>query len=163
MKVKKLTLVMIAILTVTSVAFAQNPERVKRDTERKKAMIMRHEQVAGRMDNFFTQEQQEQIKALRLESAKKIKPLRNELRELDARQQTLTTADNADMKAIYKNIDKIAEVRSEMQKIMAKQQQDIRSMLSEEQLLKYDAMKGRMNEKRNDSFKDHRFGGERKG
>jgi len=67
------------------------------------------------------------------------------------------------MKAIYKNIDQMSEVKTEIQKIMAKQQQDIRLMLSDEQLLKYDTMKNRMHERRNDSFRDRSFRGDRKG
>ena len=150
MKIKRLTLVLVAILIATSAAIAQNPEREKRDNEHRKAMMKRHEQVAERMNNFFTGEQQEQIKTLRIQSAKKIKPLRNQLHELEARQQTLATSDKADLKAIYKNIDEVSEIKAEIQKIMAKQQQDIRAMLDEEQLLKYDAMKERMHEKRHD-------------
>ena len=162
MKIRILTLALIAIFAISS-ATAQNPERGKRETVRKGKMMRCHTQMTERMSNFFTSEQQEQIKGLRLETAKKVKPLRNELRELGARQKTLATADNADMKAINKNIEKISGVKAEIQKIMAKQQQDIRAMLSEEQLLKFDAMKDRMKKKRKDSFKDRRFRGERKG
>lgn len=154
---------MIVVIATTSMAFAQAPERAKREMRPSGEMMKRHKQFAERMDNFFTEEQQEQIKALRIESAKKVKPLRNELRELEARQQTLTTAEKADIKAIYKNIDEMSEVKTEIQKIMAKQQQDIRSMLTDEQLLKYDAMKDRMHERRNDSFRDRSFRGDRKG
>ena len=162
MKIRKLTLLMVAIVAATSMALAQNPERGKRDAEHRGEMMKRHERMADRMNNFFTEEQQEQIKALRLESAKKVKPLRNELRELEAHQQTLATADKADMKAIYKNIDEMSKVKTEIQKIMAKQQQDIRSMLSDEQLIKFDAMKHRMHERRNDSFMNRGVRGDRK-
>jgi Spy/CpxP family protein refolding chaperone len=58
-----------------------------------------------------------------------------------AHQRTLTTADNADLKAINKNIDKMAEIKAEMAKIMAKQHQAFRSQLSEEQLIKFDNRK----------------------
>jgi len=153
MKIKILTLALIAIFAIGSTSLAQNPERGKRNFNRQEALTQRHDRVAERMDNFFTEEQQEQIKALRLETAKKVKPLKNQLNELEARQQSLTTAENADMEAIYGNIDKIAEVKSEIQKLMAKQHQDIRSLLSEEQLLKFDAMKDR----RNRGFKNNRF------
>jgi Spy/CpxP family protein refolding chaperone len=156
MKIRILTLTLIALFAISSATVAQNQERGKRNPEQREAFQKNRERVAHRMDNFFTEEQREQIKALRLETAKKVKPLRNELNELEARQQTLTTADKADMNAIYANIDKISEVKVEIQKIMAKQQQDTRLLLTPEQLLKFDAMKGRMMDKRGDNFRDRR-------
>ena len=75
--------------------------------------------------------------------AKQIKPLKNELNELNARQQTLTTADKADLKAINKNIDKMAALKADIAKIMAAQHQEVRGMLSEEQLLRFDARKNK--------------------
>lgn len=155
MKIKFLTLAILAIFAIGSLN-AQNAERGKRDLEKKGEMMKRHDLRAERMDNFFTEEQQEQMKALRLETAKQIKPLRNQLNELEARQQTLTTAEKADMNAIYQNIDKISDVKADIQKIMAKQQQEIRSMLTEEQLLKFDARKDRMKDRRNDRFRGER-------
>lgn len=152
MKFKTLTLAILAIFAITSVSFAQSPERGKRDFDRREAMMQRHDRMAERMDNFFTDEQQDQIKALRLETAQKVKPLKNQLNELEAKQQTLRTAEKADMNAIYANIDKISEVKSEIQKVMAKQHQDIRSMLTEEQLMKFDARK----DYRNRGFKNNR-------
>ncbi len=146
MKIKSLTLALLAIFAMTTVAQAQNPERNKRSPEQRKEMLQRGERMA-RVNKFFTEEQQAQLKTIRLETAKEVKPLRNELRELEARQQTLTTADKADLKAIYANINKMSEVKAQIQKTMANQHQQIRSLLSEEQLLKFDAMKGRMGDR----------------
>ena len=51
-------------------------------------------------------------------------------------------------KLINKNIDKMAEVKAEVAKIVAKQHQDFRAMLSDEQLIKFDNFKkkGRVGE-----------------
>ncbi|WP_167604651.1 Spy/CpxP family protein refolding chaperone [Maribellus sediminis] len=155
MKIKFLTLALIAFFAIGSVN-AQNAERGKRDLEKKGEMMKRHDLRAERMDNFFTEEQQEQMKALRLETAKQIKPLKNQLNELEARQQTLTTAEKADMDAIYQNIDKISELKADIQKIMAKQHQEVRSMLTEEQLIKFDAQKARMKDRPQDRFRGER-------
>jgi Spy/CpxP family protein refolding chaperone len=84
------------------------------------------------------------MKKIRLETAKEVKPLKNELRELQAHQQSLVTADNADMKAIYKNIDKMSDVKTNLAKIMAKQTQEVRSLLTDEQRLKMDQMRSHM-------------------
>ncbi|MCK3683763.1 periplasmic heavy metal sensor [Maribellus sp. YY47] len=153
MKIRFLTLTLITVFAVTSMALAQNPETKKGDREPREAFMPRNERFADRMNHFFTEEQQEQMKTIRLETAKKVKPLRNELGELEARQQTLTTAEKADLDAIYQNIDKMSEVKAEIQKIMAKQHQQIRSLLTEEQLLKFDAMKGWMTDHRNNGFR----------
>jgi protein CpxP len=102
--------------------------------------------------DFFTAEQKETMKNMRMETAKKIKPLKNELRELMAHQQTLTTADKADLKAINKNIEKMSDAKTEMAKIMAAQHQQVRSLLSEEQLMKFDSMKAKKGNKRGPKF-----------
>lgn len=148
MKSKRLAMMLVALIALTTVSVAQKSENDTQDVKHRKEITKRHGRAGDRAEKFFTEEQLEQIKALHLEAAKKIKPLRNELRELKAHQQTLETADNADMKAIYKNIDSIAGVQAELQKIRAEEQQKIRSLLTEEQLLKFDSMKGKMWAKR---------------
>jgi len=164
MKSKRLAMMLVALIALTSVSVAQSSEKGTQDVKHRKEITQRHgDRGKDRADNFFTEEQKEQIKALRLEAATKIKPLRNELRELKAHQQTLETANKADMKAIYKNIDNIAEVQAEIQKIMAEQQQSIRSLLTEEQLLKFDAMKGKMRDKRHGAKRGPKQENERRG
>lgn len=133
---------MIGILVVSTTAMAQNPERGRRNQGQREFREHRQLQATRHFENFFTEEQQEAVRKIRLETAKEVKPLRNELNELRARQHTLTTAENADLDAINKNIEKMGSVRTEIQKIMAKQHQEIRSLLTEEQLLKFDARKG---------------------
>lgn len=142
MKTKILSLVILAVFAFSTSVFAQNQEGEK-NQEHRRMMMYRHKQMKKQHQSFFTEEQQETLKKMRLETAKKIKPIKNELNELNARQQTLTTVDKADINAINKNIDKMAKLKAEMQKIMAQQHQEIRAMLSEEQLLKFDAMKNR--------------------
>lgn len=149
MKTRILSIVLIAVLAISTTAIAQNPKTGKRGSEQKAMMMKRHQQQKGeRMANFFTEEQQIKMKELRLETAKLVKPLKNELNELKAKQQTLTTADNADLKAINNNIDKMSELKAGVAKIIAKQHQEIRSMLSDEQLIKFDMMKERKGKKR---------------
>jgi len=141
MKTRILGLAMIAIFALSTTAMAQNENSKKRSAEQKEMMMKRHKQMKERHNNFFTAEQREQMKELRLEVAKQVKPLKNELNELSAKQKTLTTADNADLKAINKNIDKMSATKTQMAKIMAAHHQKVRSLLSDEQLLKFDAMK----------------------
>jgi len=102
---------------------------------------------------FFTEEQKEAMKEIRLETAKKMKPLKNQLREMNARQKTLTTAEDANLDAIYENIEKMSKAKTEMAKIRARQHQEVRELLTEEQLLKFDSRKRMMEKKRHRSFK----------
>ena len=161
MKIRFLTLTLVALFAINAVQ-AQRPDRGQRNMQ-PRDRINRHELMAERFNNFFTEEQQEQVKSIRLETAKQVQPLRNELRELQAHQQTLSTSDKPDMKAIYQNIDEMTEVQGNIRKIMAKQQQDIRSLLTEEQKLKFDAMKNQMTDRKRDGFRTYRGPGEKAG
>lgn len=159
MKTKVFSLLLVAFVAISSMAVAQpNYGNQKRAGQQKQFEQRRVAEKRTMYANFFTQEQKEQMKQLRLGTAKKVKPLKNEMRELQARQKTLTTADKADMGAINKNIEKISEVRTEMAKIMAAQHQAVRSMLDEEQLLKFDQMQDR---KRGKGMRPGRSGGQR--
>ncbi len=157
MKTRVLSLFIVATLLISTTVLAQPTKQGNRNPERKSMMMKQFAQQKNIHQKFFTVEQQETMKTLRLETAKKVKPFKNELRELMAHQQTLTTADNADLKAINKNIDKISGAKTEIAKIMASQHQQIRSLLSEEQLLKFDAMKNSRGKKQSrDSSRSHR-------
>ena len=153
-KVFSLAVIVSFLFSIAAVAqpgnFADNVNR--------KQMLKQHRFLNEEQKPFFTAEQKEQVKQIRLETAKQVKPFRNELRELMAHQKTLTTAENTDMKAINANIEKMSDVKTEIAKIHAAQHQEIRSLLTEEQLLKFDQRKPgigknkpshRMHEKRN--------------
>lgn len=144
MKIRNAGILMVAVLFISVSAMAQKPLKPI-NSENGKAMMQDRRMKPGNQDaSFLTAEQKEVMKKLRLETEKQMKPLKNELRELMAHQQTLMTADKADLNAINKNIDKISGVKAEMAKIKAKQHQEFRSQLSEEQLIKFDSMKGKM-------------------
>jgi len=146
MKTRILSILIVASFFISTEIIAQ-PNKVQKqggpEFDRNEMMKKRGDRKMGEFRNFFTEEQKEQMKELRLETAQKIKPLKNELGELMAHQRSLTTADNSDLKAINKNIDKMAEIKTEIAKIMAAQHQQVRSLLSEEQLVKFDSRKGK--------------------
>ena len=148
MKTRILSLVLIAVFAISTTVIAQSEKGKKKSAEQKEMMTKRNKGMKERQANFFTEEQKEKMKELRLETTKQVKPLKNELNELNAKQQTLTTAENADLGAINTNIDKIAVVKADIQKVMAAQHQEVRAMLTDEQLLKFDAMKNKRGEKR---------------
>lgn len=143
MKAKIFSLALIAAFAISITAMAQQPNRNRMSPEQREMMVKRFEKARTNSKSFFTEEQQEKMKALRLETTKEIQPLRNELNELKARQRTLTTAEKADMNAINDNISKMSDIQADIQMIRAKQHQEVRSMLSEEQRIKFDEMKNR--------------------
>lgn len=150
MKTKILGLLVIAVFFISTVSVAQQnskQERGEMPNHRKAMMMKKHNMGQKNHQNFLTEEQKEKGKELRLETAKMLKPLKNELNELNAHQRTLTTADKADIKAINSNIDKISAVKTKMAKIQAAQHQEFRAMLTEEQLVKFDMMKQKRGEK----------------
>ena len=161
MKTGILTILMAAILAITSTAMAQNSMEPQNRKDGKEMMRKGMKQDAQKPD-FLTMEQKETLKKLRMETAKEIKPLKNELRETMAHQQTLITADKADLAAINKNIDKMWGIKAEMAKIMAKQHQAFRSQLTEEQLIQFDSRKNRMDREMRNSDQRKRPGREGK-
>lgn len=136
-------IVMATVILISTAAFAQNPKDRQNRSDRQEMQGKQMNSESEKTD-FLTAEQKESFKNLRIETEKELKPLKNELGELRAHQQTLTTADNADLNAIEKNIDKMAEVKAKMAKILAKQHQAIRSQLTVEQLIKFDNRHQRM-------------------
>ena len=143
MKTRISTIVMVAAIIISTAAVAQKSVSPK-DKKYGQEMVESRMKPDLQKPDFLTAEQKEAFKKLRLETAKEVKPLKNELRELMAHQQTLVTADNADLKAINKNIDKMSEVKAEIAKISAKQHQAFRSQLTEEQLIIFDSRQHKM-------------------
>ncbi|RPI44517.1 MAG: periplasmic heavy metal sensor [Bacteroidetes bacterium] len=96
------------------------------------------------------EEQQEQLKNLRLEHYKEMKPLRNQMTELKAREKTLMSEENVDVKALNSVIDSETELLNRIMKIRAEHQISVRDILTDEQVMKLDQ---RMN------FRGHHRGG----
>ena len=93
----------------------------------------------------LTDAQKEALKQSRIDLQKQLKPLRNELGEAEAHQKTLMTAEKPDLNAIDKNIEKIGMLKTEMAKVQVKHRLDMRAQLTDEQKLKFDMFRGKMN------------------
>lgn len=91
----------------------------------------------------LSDEQKEALQKLHQLVLKDMKPLKDELRELEAHHQTLATADKPDGKKIDESIEKIGAVKTKIAKIQAKQQLEFRALLTEEQRMKLDMAKER--------------------
>ena len=87
----------------------------------------------------LTEDQEEQIQSLRTDYLKAILPMRNELAEMNARLQTLSTADNADMSQINGLIEDMGAIKMQMMKAGAAHRQEIRKLLTDEQRVVFDS------------------------
>lgn len=146
---KKVKIVMIIGLMATlGTVYAQ--EQTRQQGERRQQREFRGHGPAS-LD--LSDEQKSKASELKLGMQKMSLPLKNQLGENKAKLRTLTTAENADMKAINKLIDKNADINAELQKLRAANHQDFRNMLTEEQRIKFDSRAHEMRRER-----EHRRG-----
>ncbi len=87
----------------------------------------------------LTEEQKEQIKALRLDMMKKALPIRNTIGEKRARLRTLQTQASVNMKEVNALIDEIAGLKARIAKMRAAKRQQIRNLLTDEQRIVFDS------------------------
>lgn len=114
-----------------------------------------HRQSEGNAKGFgleqglnLTEDQRSQMKSLRLKLQQEMLPIRNKLGENRARFRTLSTAENADMKAINKLIDGNSQLTANMAKLRAANHQAIRNLLTDEQRIIFDSRDFRRGDKR---------------
>ena len=108
----------------------RNPGEVQR--------VMRPEGFS-RQERALDEQQREQIAKIRTEQMKERTQTDQKLNEKRAQLELLQTAEKADMKAIDKAIDEIAALQAQQMKAQAASRQKIRSLLTEEQRIMYDA------------------------
>ena len=147
MKTKVLMIAVLLGLTTLAMAQPKEKEQGKAPLAPKHQMRMEHRNPGLGAALELTDAQKEAFKQSRLAMQKQIQPIQNELGEAEAHQKTLMTAEKPDIAAINKNIEKMGSLKVEMAKIRAKNQIEMRSQLTEEQRLKFDAMKGQMRER----------------
>lgn len=127
------------LMTVMGATYAQPGEGYRGERNNQRESRQR-----GHAGLELTDEQQAKAETLRLNMQKAALPLKNELGENKAKMRTLTTAENADMKAINKLIDSNAKLRADLDKLRAAKHQEFRKMLTDEQRVKFDSKpKGR--------------------
>ena len=84
----------------------------------------------------LSEEQQEQLTALRVEQSKAITPLQNKLGELRAKERTLLSEDQVDMDAVNKNLDEQSDLMNSIRKLRVEHQVKVKGILTDEQLMK---------------------------
>ncbi len=133
-------LMAIAIAAVSNLAVWAQPKNAQPWSGKSPAEVKR----VMRPDGFVSpmgldEKQREEIKKIRMEQMKERTQTRNQLKEKRAKLEVLQTADKSDLKEINKVIDEIASIQAQEMKAQAAHRQKIRSMLTEEQRVYFDA------------------------
>jgi|AntRauTorcE11897_2_1112592.scaffolds.fasta_scaffold00087_28 Spy/CpxP family protein refolding chaperone len=89
----------------------------------------------------LSDEQKEQVLEIHVNGQQVMLPLKNQMGEKLARLRTLTTSETYDETAVKETIDSIAELRADMMLEQATHHQEIRSLLNDEQRIKFDSFK----------------------
>lgn len=138
--VKFLTVIFIALaFSMQENLMAQTDEGNEKGGDHK--AFMNKEHFGGAFEMMIpnlTEDQKTKIKSLQLTHFKEIRPLKNQLGELKAKERTLTSVDKPDMKAINANIDEITKVQNEIMKARESHHQQIRALLTDEQRVYFD-------------------------
>jgi Spy/CpxP family protein refolding chaperone len=131
----------IAIAAAASLTANAQPQRMQPysgKSPQEVRQVIRSEGHSMPMQNL-DEKQREELKKIRTGQLKERTRTRNLLREKHAKLETLQTADKPDMKEINRVIDGIAAVQAQEMKAEAASRQKIRSLLTEEQRVQFDA------------------------
>lgn len=93
--------------------------------------------TSGCMINL-TEEQQAAFKNIRLEKLKTVNPLKNKLKELQAKKHTLMSAEKINSRDINKIIDQMSNIKENIAKANIKQRIEMRKHLTAEQKMMFD-------------------------
>ncbi len=91
----------------------------------------------------LTDEQKTKIEDIKLQLQKDLLPVRNSIREKEAKLITLQTVDKPDISKINDMIDEIAVLKATARKLHVKSRLDIRNLLTDKQKIWFDTHKQR--------------------
>lgn len=95
---------------------------------------------------LFAQEQQKQMAEFKLNLQKEMIQIDNQLNEKKAQLKTLEQVDKPDMKVIYSKIDEITALQNKKMKVMITHRNNVRTILTAEQRVKFDLNQGKQNQ-----------------
>jgi len=95
----------------------------------------------------LSEEQQAQMKSLKLEHKKVTQNLREEMQELRLKQKHLLNDEKPNKKDIFSNIDRILSIQNQLAKERVTSQKEIRNILDEDQLVLFLSKPHKMNKK----------------
>lgn len=130
--IKTAGLFLMATLMITSLN-AQSSRQGGRGTG---AYGQGSERLSAHLSLDLTTEQQEAMKSLRADNFKTMKPLKNKMLELKARERTLMSEESVDMKSVNKVIDEQTDLTNKMKKIQVTHKVGVKEILTDEQEMK---------------------------
>lgn len=134
--------VVIALAMVTSLTANAQPPSMQHPYSGKSPKEVRkvtHTEELTPPIKGLDDKQREEIRMIRTEQLKERTQTRNRLKEKQAQLELLQTSDKPDMKEINRVIDEIATIQAQDMKSQASGRQKIRSILTEEQRVQFDA------------------------
>lgn len=139
------TTIIVALVFLTTDVFAQGVnQRAQNKQPNQQAQFNRGnaerapQQMMRGLD--LTEDQQEEIKQIHLETQQAVLTLRNQLNEKEARLKTLTSGETADFNTATKVVEEIGEVKTELALNKLETHSKVRALLTDEQKIKFDTM-----------------------
>jgi len=96
----------------------------------------------------LSEEQQKQMKAIKLECKKSTQNLREEMQELRLKQKHLLNDEEPNRNEIFSNLDRISSIQNQLAKERVLSQKEIRNILDEDQLVLFLSKPHKMKENR---------------
>lgn len=96
----------------------------------------RNQRMAQHFSLDLSEDQKVEMQALRSEHYKTIKPLRNKVVELKAKERTLLSEENVEMQIVNQVIDDQTNLVNKIRKLQVKHQVQVKSILTDEQVMK---------------------------
>ena len=100
------------------------------------AQSPRHIRMAHHFSLDLSEKQKDEMYTIRMEHFKKMKPLKNKMAELKAREHTLIAEEEVDLKSVNKVIDEQTDLINKMRKFQVEQKVKIKCILTDEQIMK---------------------------
>lgn len=135
----KTLVIFLALFGLTALTFAQQGNQKNNDQRMEKMREIRQNRNMQLGIPDLSDQQKEQIQDIRLNTRKEMMPLQNRMREKAARLKTLRTAEKADMNAINSVVDEMSSLRAEIMKVRLASEQEIRSLLTDDQRVIFDS------------------------
>lgn len=132
-------------MTVDVSAQQQNRNQNKANADCQGQMMNRADRQGQNQQRMMTQlnltdEQRAKVEEIHLNGQKGMIPLRNNIQEKNAQLRTLKMSNDYDEAAANALIEEIGELRTAMMAMRTGHQQQVREVLTEEQLIKFNAM-----------------------
>ncbi len=127
---KKMVLFTIVMVSVSATGWSQMPKRNKMPENGRNGF---HQGLN------LTEDQKDKMKTFRIEFLKELTPIKNEIKIKNAQLQGASVGNNVNEKQVYKLIEEIGGLKTQIAKMHFDQKQKVRSILTNEQKVLFDA------------------------